>query len=79
MVAVALTACAAVKPRWGNVTDPSLGERDFDRDLYQCTRFVTLHPEYRSQRDIPVEWERYEGIAETCLYERGWRKVKVPQ
>src|SRR5205823_5756703 len=63
--------------RWRNVENPSYRDDDFDRDLYQCTRLATLHPEWRSQRDMfPVPLTPEEGIAESCLHYRGWRKER---
>ena len=61
-----------------NFENPSLTEKDFDRDLYRCTRAATLHREWRSERDVfPVQLDPFEGFAEGCLRYLGWRKVMV--
>ena len=50
------------------MNNPSLGQSDFDQDLYECTRQVKLHPEWRSPRDMPsATLDPFEGYAEECL------------
>ena len=72
-----VASCSASNPRWQNRDNPSLGQRDFDHDLYECTRQAKLHPEWRSPRDMPsATLDPFEGYAEECLKYRGWQKLR---
>src|SRR2546426_6271011 len=64
---------AGCSTRYQNSRNPSYGQAEFDRDVYQCRRENTFPRATRYGAWSDATMEVNEDMAKACLAARGWR------
>jgi hypothetical protein len=66
---------AGCTTHYRNSLNPSYGQAEFDRDLYECRRENTFPRATRLGSYSDATMEVNEDMAKACLAARGWRPV----
>jgi hypothetical protein len=75
-VALLLTSCSSGRSIYLNDRNPSYGQTELDRDVYECSRENTYHSTVVVGSYGMAGPEVNHAMVRQCVAARGWRQVK---